>query len=94
MIIFGYPGIGKSTLVKESYLTGLRVIDLESSNFFVDGQRPDNWAEIYCNIAKDLSRQNYIVLVSTHKAVREALFKERLDEEVAVIYPSLDLKDV
>lgn len=92
MIVFGYPGIGKSTLANESYLTGLRVIDLESSNFFVDGQRPDNWAEIYCSIAKDLSKQNYIVFMSTHQEVRDAFFKTRSDEDAAVIYPSLELK--
>ena len=38
MIIVGYQWIGKSTLANNE--TG--VIDLESSNFFVDGKRDEN----------------------------------------------------
>ena len=53
MIVIGYQGIGKSTLVKEcnSY------IDFESSNFKINGERPEGWEQMYCEAALDLSRQ-------------------------------------
>lgn len=44
MIIIGYQGIGKSSVAKEDY----KYIDLESSNFWVDGNRPnDYWPKAY-----------------------------------------------
>ena len=49
MIIIGYPGIGKSTLAVQH----LGYIDLESSNFKVDGIKIEGWQEIYCNILND-----------------------------------------
>lgn len=87
MIIVGYQGIGKSTLAKKHP----RVIDLESSNFFVNGERPDTWPQIYANIAKHLSDQGYIVCVSSHQVVRDALLLYK--QEVVCIYPSASLKD-
>jgi ABC-type phosphate/phosphonate transport system ATPase subunit len=39
IIIVGYQGIGKSTLAYHNK----RVIDLESSNFFVNGERSKDW---------------------------------------------------
>ena len=68
-VVVGYQGIGKSTLAFHNN----RVIDLESSNFFVDGERPANWHIIYCKIARALCKQGYIVCVSSHKEVREEL---------------------
>ena len=96
MIILGYQGVGKSTLAKESYLTGLRVIDLDSGSFWVDGKRDDNWAKIYCNIAVHLSKQNYIVLMSTHKVVRDEIVRNSsIDRsDVLVLFPALELRDL
>lgn len=93
MIIIGYQGIGKSTLAAKN----LKYIDLESSSFWFDDPetkqrvRHTNWYEMYCNVAEDLSRQGYIVFVSSHQPVRERLLKSK--EYVVVCVPSLILKD-
>lgn len=87
MIISGYQGIGKSTLSSSD----LRYIDLESSNFFVNGKRNENWHIPYCQIAESLSRQGYIVFVSSHDTVREYL--SHSSEEFIVIVPAVELKD-
>lgn len=87
MIVVGYPGIGKSTLAGRDH----KYIDLESSCFLVDGERDDNWYIPYCNIAEDLSRQGYVVFVSSHMSVRGRLSASL--ENVVAVYPSIDLKD-
>ena len=93
MIIIGYQGIGKSTLASRN----LKYIDLESSNFWFDDAetkqrvRHSNWYEMYCNVAEDLSRQGYVVFVSSHQPVRERLLKS--EEYVVACVPSLILKD-
>ena len=69
MIIIGYQGIGKSTLAN----CNLNYVDLESSNFYIDGKRADDWYKPYCKIAEHLSQQGYYVFVSSHKVVRDEL---------------------
>ena len=86
MIIIGYQGIGKSTLAGRDR----KFIDLESGNFWVDGKRAEDWYKPYCQIAEHLSRQGYIVFVSSHEVVREQLVGST--EPVVVIYPALELK--
>lgn len=87
MIVIGYQGIGKSTLTKNS----CGFIDLESGNFWWNGQRPHDWYIYYCQIAEDLSRQGYVVFVSSHKEVRE--FLKKSGEKVIVIFPSILIRD-
>lgn len=87
MIVIGYQGIGKSTLSNND----LRFIDLESSNFYINGKRADDWYKAYCNIAEHLSKQGYIVFTSSHKPVRDTL--KDSTEKVIVCCPSLELKD-
>lgn len=87
MIIIGYQGIGKSTLTRNSN----GYIDLESGNFWWNGQRPRDWYVYYCQIAEDLSKQGYIVFISSHKEVRE--FLEKSEEKVIVIFPSILMRD-
>lgn len=88
MIIIGYPGIGKSTLARKKS----NCIDLESSNFAVNGEKVKNWDDVYVNVAKDLSGQGYTVFVSSHGLVTSKLLNCE-DVEVVTIFPSLDLKD-
>lgn len=88
MIVIGYQGIGKSTLAGRDN----RYIDLESSNFWVDGKRAEDWYKPYCQIAEHLSKQGYIVFTSSHEAVRKQL--ENSSEIVVLAYPSIELKDV
>lgn len=86
MIFVGYQGIGKSTLS----INDNRFVDLESSNFFIEGKRADDWYKIYCKIAKNLSEKNNHIFVSSHKVVRDEL--ANYSKNVVLIYPSLELK--
>ena len=86
MIIIGYQGIGKSTLAKDS----LKYIDLESGNFWINGERDEQWYKPYCNIANHLSAQGYTVFTSSHKEVREEL--KNSSEVVKIAFPALELK--
>lgn len=88
MIIIGYQGIGKSTLSSK----GLKYIDLESSNFWENNARPLDWYIYYCKIAENLSKQGYVVCVSSHEVVRNYL-KDNCKEDVICIYPSILLRD-
>ena len=88
MIVVGYQGIGKSTLAGRDH----KYIDLESGNFWIDGRRADDWYKPYCKIAEHLSEQGYIVFVSSHEIVRQYLV-ENSRELVALVYPSIELKD-
>ena len=87
MIIVGYQGIGKSTLAGRDH----KYIDLESGNFWIDGERADDWYKPYCKIAEHLSEQGYIVFVSSHEVVRQYLV-ENSRELVVLVYPSALLK--
>lgn len=89
LIIVGYPGVGKSSYSSSVY----RTIDLESSNFMIDGERDNNWYKVYCNIAISLAKQGYIVFVSSHWQVVERLAGYCLDEKyvVAIVAPHEDL---
>lgn len=88
MIIIGYQGIGKSSIAKVNPFT---CIDLESSWTKIDGQRPDEWARIYCQIAEGLSRAGYNVFVSSHKVVQDILANSA--ERVIAVFPTLEIKD-
>ena len=94
MIICGYQGIGKSTLARDRLICDkFPVIDLESGNFWVDGKRSNDWYKIYANIAVHLSQQKNIVILSSHKVVRDYLYDLHSGERLATIYPAIDLKD-
>ena len=88
MIVIGYQGIGKSTLSRKNF----RYIDLESSALRKGNMRWQNWYEPYCMIAEWLSRQGYIVFVSSHKEVRDYL-NEFCEEPFCAVVPSESLKD-
>ena len=87
MIIIGYQGIGKSNAAKDNLL----YIDLESSSFYVNGKRDFDWYIVYAQIAEHLSRQGYIVLVSSHQVLRDYLTYST--EQVVEIYPSHKIKN-
>lgn len=87
MIIFGYPGIGKTTLaIKE----GNDFIDLESS-LFKSNTTDMYWYKTYGLVAESLSEQGFTVLVSTHPEVIN--FLEDCLTDKMIIYPDLSLKD-
>lgn len=84
MIVVGYPGIGKSTLSKES----IKYVDFDSSRMI----KNKGWEEDYVNEVIKLSKQGHIVFVSAHKSVRDIL--KNSTEKVLVVYPSLCLHDM
>lgn len=88
MIVMGYQGIGKSTLASKD----ARYIDLESSNFWVDGKRADDWYKPYCQIAEHLSQQKYVVFTSSHEVVINFL-KENSKEIIVAVVPDPELKN-
>ena len=91
MIIIGYQGVGKSTIGSREK----DFIDLESSSFFVDGKRQDNWYIIYCEIAKKLSDDKKYVFVSSHKEVREYLKNNYPDDTIALCPDSnTEMRDI
>ena len=81
MIIVGYQGIGKSSLAGVG-----NCIDLESSNFWINGKRDPEWYKPYCKIADHLSKQGYTVFTSSHEVVRRELMF-CTDEPVYVVFP-------
>ena len=93
MIIIGYQGIGKSTLAKHQLEEhGMsEYVDLESSCFWADGKRPDDWYVYYCQMAENLSKQGFKVFVSSHDVVRNQLKNSK--EKVIVVCPDWSLED-
>lgn len=88
IILLGYPGVGKTTLAKESCL----MTDLESSWFFVNGKRFEGWEEVYLTIATGLAIQGRLVLCPTHPAIRQGLWSQE-DFAKILVYPALHLKE-
>ena len=89
MIIIGYQGIGKSSV--SGVDSGC--IDLESSNFWHEGVRADDWYIYYCNIALDLSKQGFTVFTSSHKEVRDYLLEYTIYDFITTVFPERWLKD-
>lgn len=88
MIIIGYQGIGKTSV--SCVENGC--IDLESSNFWLKGERPDDWYIYYCRIALDLSKQGFTVFTSSHKEVRDYLVRHIYETKIVTIYPETYLE--
>ena len=87
-IISGYQGIGKSTLAKR----GSGYIDLESGNFFVNGERSPDWYIAYSQIAIHLAEQGYRVFISSHAVVREYLASLPKTVDLFACFPAYSLK--
>lgn len=95
-IVFGYPGIGKSSIAR----LDKNYVDLESSVFKVDGERDPNWFKVYVNMALHIADQNRIVLMSTHPWTRDYLY-DKYEEDIGlkndipamIVYPDISLKE-
>ena len=79
MIICGFAGIGKSYIAKRQ----CKWIDLESTPFEKDWDR-------YVKVAKHMSDNGYIVMLSCHKELRELLHKKGINYNV--VMPNKNLK--
>lgn len=95
MIIFGYQGIGKSSLANSP--TGALYIDLESSMFRtpMHPERSEDWFQAYGNIVCDLDKQGKFVFSACHQQIRDYIASEKDLKGVvaAICYPSLELRE-
>lgn len=82
LIVSGFPGIGKSTLVKQYPW----ILDSDSSTFD-KADFPQNYIEHI----REVTSQGKTILVSSHFAVRDELEEQGFD--FALVYPSIKLKD-
>lgn len=88
MIISCYQGVGKTTLSKnnpEKYL------DLESSTFFVNGERSPDWYKVYVQQAVHFSEMGYNVFIASHSVVRTYMDEQKID--YLTVAPSSSLKE-
>lgn len=84
MLVAAFPGTGKTHFFKRSY-TGV-VLDSDSS-LFDKSKFPDN----YIQHIKNCQDAATIILISSHKEVREALVKNGL--RFTLVYPKETLKE-
>jgi hypothetical protein len=83
-VISAFPGCGKTFLFKNN--PDLIILDSDSSNF-----DKENFPQNYINhIISNIGKVD-IILVSSHKEVREALIDSKID--FTIVYPSIELKD-
>jgi hypothetical protein len=93
IVIAGFPGIGKSHLFNNP--GGLVVFDSDSSHFgWMDAEkkaRDPRWPDHYIQYVQDILPSADIVLVSTHKPVREMLRRDRMP--FWLVYPGMAMKE-
>lgn len=86
-VICGFPGIGKSTYVKEFKKEyGDTILDSDSSKF-----DKKNFPNNYIKHIKEAIEENKTILASSHDVVRNALIKEKIP--FTLIYPDKKCKD-
>lgn len=90
LIVFGYPGVGKSSIAGWN-----NCIDLESSNF---SRRDDeDWEIHYFVIASALAEQGYTVLMSTHQKVidvcKKGLSVYKINVPAVIFCPKQEMRD-
>ncbi len=83
LVISAFPATGKTYFFNN---TKLNVLDSDSSNFDKK-DFPNNYIE---HIKKNINKVD-IILVSSHKEVRDALVKNGID--FMLVYPKIELKD-
>ena len=72
-------------------LKNYRFIDLESTSFWKNGKRLDDWYYYYINVAEHLDQPNKYIFVSSHDVVKNELRDRGI--EYKVIFPALELKE-
>lgn len=93
VVICGFPGVGKTSLFKES--GELQILDSDSTNFsWADSektQRHPDWPQNYLDHIQTSRGHADIILVSSHDVVRKAL--EDAGTQFTLVYPSLEMKE-
>ena len=95
-IIAGFPGVGKSHFFQRSASAGNHLLDSDSSKFSwmmtPEGRvRHPEWPNNYIEHIKANIGKAPLIMVSTHKEVRDALIANELP--FTLVYPSLQIKD-
>lgn len=75
VVVAGFAGVGKSTVVKAHAIGGRRLVDLDSSSFsfLADGRRNPSFVEDYVQAVLTRLGERCVLFVSTHPEVRRAL---------------------
>jgi hypothetical protein len=84
MVISAFPGCGKSHLFRNK--GDMKILDSDSSTFD-KSQFPQNYIE---HIKSNIGDAD-IILVSSHKEVRDALVDKGIN--FTLVYPNMDIKD-
>jgi hypothetical protein len=84
LVVSAFPGCGKSHLFRNK--GEKKILDSDSSTFD-KSQFPQNYIE---HIKSNIGKVD-IILVSSHKEVRDALVSESIN--FTLVYPSKDIKD-
>lgn len=93
-MVAAMPGVGKTYLFNRPEYKGLKMTDSDSSKFSWDknGERSKEFPENYIKHIKSCIQEGYdLILVSSHKIVRDAMLEEGIDFNL--VYPSKDQKD-
>lgn len=83
-LISAFPGCGKSHYYKNT--TGKTILDSDSSTF-----NKSDFPQNYINHIKENIGKVDVILISSHKEVRDALSENGI--YYTLVYPKLDLKD-
>lgn len=86
LVVSAFPGTGKTTLFNSEICESLNVLDSDSSTFD-KSEFPANYME---HIKSNLDGKD-LILVSSHKEVREALVENNI--EFILAYPTLRCKE-
>ena len=90
MIIFGYPGIGKTTICKDHNC----MIDLDSSYFNLTGNKKiKDWYINYFNLGQMLSNKGNTVFMSCHTDLLMYALNNTTEYRLGLIIPDIKLKD-
>ncbi|BAE47740.1 DUF2325 domain-containing protein [Clostridium botulinum C] len=91
IVISGFPAVGKSYLFKNK--KELKILDSDSSQFswISQGIRHPNFPKNYMKHIKDKIGKVDVILVSSHKVVRDALKANNIN--YIIVYPSISLKN-
>lgn len=91
IVVSGFPGVGKSHLFREC--EGKVVLDSDSSKFswVSEGVRHPDFPQNYVEHIKANVGQSHLILVSSHKVVRDALREAGI--AYVLVYPDKGLKD-
>ncbi len=90
LIISGFPGIGKTYFKENSYKKNVSDSDSSKFSWIEEGVRHPDFPQNYIDHIKENIGKTDIILVSSHKIVRDAL----RDNEIlfTLVYPKRELK--